>query len=87
MALREEETKQHETELDGAQTAYNDVCDELERMENRLRAMTNANNHWHRKYTEANIQTEAYKNVAEDGHKQLEKKIEELASVKMMHDV
>ena len=49
--------------------------------------MTNANTHWYGKYNEANIQKKTYKNVVEDAHKQLEQKIEELASVKMMHDV
>ena len=75
-------------QLNKAQTAYDGVFDKLETTENKLRAMTNANNnHWHHKYTEANIQKEAYKNVAEDDHKHLERNIEQLASVKMMHDV
>ena len=46
-----------------------------------------ANTHWYRKYTEANIQKETYKNVAQDANTTLQKNIEELASVKMMHDV
>ena len=66
---------------------YDGVCDELESTKNRLRAMRNANNHWYGQYNEVNIQKETYKNVAQDAHKQLENKIEELASVKMMHDV
>ena len=74
-------------ELNKAQTAYDGVCDELETTEDRLSAMTNANTHWYRKYTEANIQKETYKNVAKDANTQLQQNIEELASVKMMHDV
>ena len=86
-ALREEESKQHDREIERAQTLYDGVCDELETTENKLRAMTNANTHWYRKFTEANIQKETYKNVAQDAKNELHKNIEELASVKMMHDV
>ena len=87
MALRAEESKQHDQEIERGQTLYDAVCDELEATENRLRAMKNANTHWYNKYTEANIQKETFKNVAQDAHNELHKNIEELASVKMMHDV
>ena len=81
------EMKQLETEMEKAQSAYDGVCDELDSTKNKLRAMRNANTHWYGQYNEVNIQKKTYKNVAEDAHKKLEKKIEELASVKMMHDV
>ena len=41
-ALREEEKEHHETELERAQTAYDNIYDILETTKNKLRAMRNA---------------------------------------------
>ena len=86
VSLRNEENARHHNDMRNAQQVYDGVFLQLQSAKNQVRVVTSARDGYRDNHKSICIERDVWKNVAEDGKKELEKKITELGAVKIECD-